>query len=259
MSNFNNNNQNNRNKNNTNTRSHQFYMDVDNRNTPTTLVMGYWNTMTTFKIHPALEVSQRNQSQMYNYDENISTAVTPEKTLALYNAIKRSVLPAIEEGKEKSVAITVGGGLTLVVVGVKKFEDTDNEMDAYLSIIKVGQDLIAKESLTYVFNSLSIIEDYEPTAGHYDIEHDPFSEFKLFIEFLKDSVSALSMGDAHAIRTVDRYYRTQIREALNIGQSGGGRGFGGARGNMFENNSRRQAKASPEQQLSNVDDINDMM
>lgn len=258
MTNYNNNNRNNSGEKNTNTRSFQFYMDVnDDWASPSTMVLGYWNNMISLKLHPALDSGRRTSTNVFDYEQQLSTALNPEKANILADEIDNVIIKEGLEGEEVSRAVTVGGGSTLIIVGVKKFEGKEN-LNAYLMVARIGDDFKPTEAITYVFNPMSIIKDYNPQTGDYGIDFNEFSELQLFSKFLRASVDHLTMGTAHATRTVDRYFRDKLMEGLGVSNVGGGGGQNN-RTNRFEDRRRNQSSAPQQEELTNADDISGVM
>ena len=264
MSNFNNGQNNNKDRNNMNTNSIQF-MNKDGFQ-PSTLVLGFWNEMLSVKIHPALPKEQQTETRVYNYDQNVSTAINVEKLGLLLDRIESELVPAMEDAANKSIGIQVGGNSLLVIsTGVAKF----NEVRPYIAIHKdLDQDTKKPQvSIYYEFKSQVSIDDYDPETGKYTLSKPSFSEFKVFINSVKEAIKALTNAQAHSTRNVNKYFNEKqtgmFREmASKLGvetqYTGGNRRSYNNNNNFFDQNNNTNQNTNNEFTSSSTDNIDDL-
>ena len=111
---FNNNNNNkSENKKNVNTRSFQFYNKEGFD--PSTVVLGFWNDFLSIKLHPAKDPSKQTETDIFDYEKAINTALNPEKALALLTNIQKVIYPALAAGECRVVGVPVGGNNIITV------------------------------------------------------------------------------------------------------------------------------------------------
>lgn len=264
MTNFNNGQNNSKDKNNMNTNSIQF-MNRDGFQ-PSTLVLGFWNEMLSVKIHPALPKEQQTETRVYNYEQNVSTAMNVEKIGLLLDRIETEVVPAIYSGEDKSIGIQVGGNSLLVVsTGVGRF----NEVRPYIAIHKdLDQDSKKPQvSIFYEFKSQVSIDDYDPETGKYVLSKPTHSEFRIFINTLIEAGRALTNAQAHSARNVNKYFNekqtSMFREmASKLGvetQFGGNRrNYNNNSNNFFDQNNNTTQNTNNGFTSSSTNDIDEL-
>jgi len=202
-----NNQSNNRDAVNINSRGLQF-MNGESTVMASTLVYGYWNSMVSIKIHPALPEDKQTESSRFNYDEVLSTALTLEKAQAILKFGKESILPAYNEGTKKSRFVKVGGN-SILGIGT---EQRGGEQIAYITIFKNLDEETKKPEaqMLYQFKSSYSIDDYDPETGNYTITKGIPSEFMLFLSALEASIEALTYATAHSIKVSDKWFRDRL-------------------------------------------------
>lgn len=244
---------------------------------PSTMVFGFWNSMISIKIHPALEKSQQSDSRRFNYDEVVATTLTLEKTAILLNKIETEILPVYgTQSVFKGVSV---GGDSLAGVGLRMNADGTSST-AYFGIFKSLDENTKKPEtvMYYEFKSAYTIDDYDPETGDFKMTQNVPGELLLFTSALRAAVSALTNANAHATRTVDKWFRDRLMNTMEeIGSKVGvapkskgnwGNNGGGFKSkNVFGNDGGGQSQASEldnpanaaVSQLSNIDDINQFM
>lgn len=264
---FNTGNNNSRDVVNVNTRGIQFMNSEGHF--PSTLQVGYWNEMLSFKINPALEKSQQTETKKFDYEKVISTAITLEKATILAEKIEREVLPAFYNNTEIFKGVPVGGD-SLVGVGTKNM---DGEMIAYFAIFKSLDENTKKPevSMIYEFRSGYTVDNYNPQTGEFSISKNIPSELILFMEVLKSARSGLTNAIAHSIRFADKFSRDRIHNQLDeiaakLGVSGKFKSNSGSYktkdvfSSSVDNSSvANDLEEAPMTTLGNIDDIEEFM
>ena len=75
---------------------------------PSTLVVGYWNTFITLKIHPAKEKSQQTETSVYDYGKSIAVTLTDRSVYELAGLINTEIIPAVNEKRELTLTVLSG-------------------------------------------------------------------------------------------------------------------------------------------------------
>lgn len=247
-----------------NTRSYQF-MNRDGFE-PSSLTVGAWNENLSMRINPMLEPSKQSENRVFDYDRYVTTALTLEKAMLLAYRIEKDLIPAIENGIDKSIGIQVGGD-SLLVVGTGK--RITGEIRPFLAIHKsLNPDTKKPElSMFYEFKSSSSIDDYDEKTGAYSISDSVCTEFKLFVILIKSFIKFGGNFTAHANRYVDRFYNTKLMNNITaIGQkvgaqmSSGNNSYGGGykRNNIFGQSNQSASSSMSDAEMSDIGDINDL-
>lgn len=208
---LNNRNNNTRDAVNVNTRGIQF-MNSESKFFPSTLQFGFWNEMISLRINPALDKSEQTDNKKFNYEETVNTAIILEKAVVLIKKIKEDILP--KYGKEETFRGVSIGGNSLVGVGLK---NVDDKVVSFLAIHKGLDENTRKpqESIYYEFKTSYTVNDYDEKTGEFTVEQDIPSELLLFVKALEASVTALTNANAHATRTVDRWFREKTTRQID--------------------------------------------
>lgn len=225
-----------------NTRGPQFYNRDKERGA--TLILGFWNNFQTIKICPILPESKRSESKMYNYETFLTSTLTPEKTLAFLQAIKRHVLPAVESGDLQSmqaVGIPVGSGFIQISNGLTLGYPAGLYVTIYSKVDESGK---AEQWLSYEFGKTPSFLNYNHENGDIDKETADI-EFDLFRLYLEEGVKASTRAIAHSVRDSYKYIDDarrnnlqSIMEKMGIetgGYSKGNNGGGGKQSGFFGN------------------------
>lgn len=252
---------------NVNTRSQSFYNSEGF--CPSVLVTGYWNSMISLKIHPALDKDKRTNQQVFNYEEVVSTVLTTEKATTLLEKVAQEIIPAMENKQELSRGVTVGGN-NVIEIGTKKIGEN---MVFFLGIHKGlhAEKMTPETSIYYEFRSSYVIKDYNPESGQYSIEQGQQSEFLIFLGVLRSAVVALTNAVAHSSRHVDKFYRDKVANNLNeiggklgldLGGAPGGNNRYKSRGDVFGGggftNNQQQQDTRTDSEVSSTGDISDL-
>lgn len=223
---------------------------------PSTLGLAFWNNMISVKMNPALEKSKQTENKVFDYEATIQTTLTIEKAQVLLEKINEVILPAIREGKEASRSVIIGGDSLLYIgTGVKQF----GEVKPHLAIFKsLDADTKKPEiGIFYEFKTCSVISDYDHITGSFQQDSPVSAELSLFIKFLEVAIEALTHAHSHSQRTVDRYFREKLNEAVGVksGSSFGGRT---TTRNIFGDDTSTQSNSQTVDK-ENVGSINDFL
>ena len=235
-----------------NTRGIQFF-NV-NGFEPSTLIVSMWNQMIALRIHPAKEKSQQTKTSVYDYDRSINLVLDTKSALLAADIILDEIIPAVKEGKECTKGIPIGGSSALIVSsGVKR---SSGRIVPYMVIarnIKPGT-LLPEETLSYTFNPMIALNDYDGTPGNKDFNPQTSSvsypgELKAFGNILKHLAVAILGGEYHAGRNLNKRYDDNVFQlykqiAAKNGiefYSGSSNGYSRSSGSVFGNPSAQSA------------------
>ena len=253
---------------NVNTRGVSF-MNSEGSLAQSALLVGYWNSTISLKLHPTLPADKQTDFKKFDYDEVINTALTLEKAVALDKIVGRAML-ALSSTEDFFKGISVGGD-GLVGIGVKHVED--DKAVAFLGIYKSLDPgtRIPKVYNLYQFKETMIIDGYSPETGNFNVTSDQ-SELELFKKVLEASIAGLSNANQHATRHVDKFFRDKLTNNINaVGNKLGvdmGANYGGgynrrtSSSDVWSNSSSKsnEDKSSyAETHSSNPDELRDLM
>lgn len=199
--------QNNNNDRSINTRIKTFFSNLS------CMQMSYWNDNLSLRISPCSGTNPDGIRQ-YNYNQKISTAISGEKCLALYNKIKETIIPALDVYKKDktfekpiNVGVQVNNKGSAVFIELKK-DEKDIPYVFLTMYTNIGQDNKApKEGVySYRFNKTIIVTDYDPENGTGTDEYID-AEFAFFCEKLK-TMPDINGTAAHSVNT-NAAYKTQ--------------------------------------------------
>lgn len=185
------------------------------------LQLAYWNDNISIKINPLVQVKE-DGSRQYDYNRRISTALTPEKCLALKKAIEKTIMPAIknvaEGGKlEKALNVGVQVGQKGTALYIEYKDDDKGVPTVYMTLFMNMADdkkAVVGNVFTYKFNKTVVNEDYNAETGE-----SKESIIEAEFEFVVDKISKISDVSGtipHAINS-DNAYKTS-----SSGKSSGG-------------------------------------
>jgi hypothetical protein len=264
--NFNQSNSNNREASNVNTTAIQFRNSQGT--SPSALVIGYWNSLLSIKMYPALEKSQQNEQNVFNYEKPVSTAITLEKMIVLSIHLQDTILPAIKENRAAFKGVPIGDN-SLAGVGVTI---EDGVPVAYFVIYK-GLDETSKKPesfLKYNFKTSYTVDNYEPESGAHDITQGVQSEVNTFLAIMEAAKVGLSNSTVHADRHVNKFFRDKFMAriediAVKVGlpsqkPSSGSYSRGSSNGGVFSSQSSQPTRVegsyeAPITTLANIEEI----
>lgn len=241
-----------------------------------TMQLGYWNEMVSLRINPALPEDKQTETNKFDYEVSLSTALTLDKTITLKKAIDEDILPAFNEKREISKGVPVGGN-SVISVGIKLVDD---KPEAFLAIYKSLDSDTKKpgDMLTYNFRTVYTVDDYNPETGEYTLTQGVPGELNVFTRALGAAVEALTNAMAHSMRNVNRYANEQQKTLMNeiaskvgveVRQPYNNRGnfsnnrrdvFGSGGGSQSNNNSASANELdAPTSKMSNIDAMEEFM
>lgn len=243
-----------------------------------TMQLGYWNEMVSLRINPALPEDKQTETNKFDYDVNISTALTLDKAITLKKAVDEDILPAFNEKREVSKGVPVGGN-SVISVGVKVVDD---KPEAFLAIYKSldGDTKKPGDMLVYNFRTVYTVDDYNPETGEYTLTQGVPGELNVFTRALGAAVEALTNAVAHSMRNVNRYANEQQKTMLteiatkvgvevrqpysnNRGNFGNNRrdvfGGGGSNSQSNTNSSSASELDAPTSKMANIDAMDEFM
>ena len=269
--NFNNNNgqyQNNgqNNRKSVNTRGNAYYNST--QAVPCCLSVTYWDNMVKLGFAPMLPESQQTVSRKYDHENEVFSTMTRIKAQTLYTKYKEVIIPALQEAKEESISVTVGG-VNQIQIAVKV--DAEGAPHPCVRLIKaIGENLKAADEniFEYEFNTTEIVYGYDPKNGTFTKREFIFTELELFMRDLNSAVEASSNAYVHTDRVVQKYMTDRTDNKLNqIGAklgidletsprfSAGGRG---GQGSIFDGPSNTQSVSGYEVPTNSVGSIEEL-
>jgi hypothetical protein len=266
---YQNNNNKNSNEKSTNTNGIQF-MNSQNPLAKSTLIIKWWNQFMAIQISPALDEKDRRDGKMFDYQTQLSTALSPEKLMVLNHIINSSVKPALENNEEVNKGIPVASGL--ICVGTKKinYEEVGERVTPFVAIYKgINESTRKAESgLIYFFNiENNVVSNYDMNTGNADVEFVYNTEFELFSSLLPDGAKVLCGGTAHIGRYHDRYYSARLSKNIEvIGNSLGApietsnsyKRYTGKSSDIFSRNSSTPVPPSENGEMTSIDGLDDI-
>lgn len=241
-------------------------MNKDGFDGGSTLVLAYWNSLISIKIHPALELSKQSETKRFDYEKMVSTAISLEKAHILITKIEKDILPAIEKSENKVVGIPVGADSLLVIgTGLK----LTGEINPYLAIHKSLDPKTKKPelSMVYSFNKDMSIDDYDVETGTFEVGKNLNAELMIFVSVLKSSIIGLSNAIVHSSRCVDKYFKDklsgdigEIANKLGVETVSSGRSSYPKRQDIFSSGGKSSESANLDTlpRVENLDHIDDI-
>lgn len=213
-------NQNNNNTPNITTRIRTMYGDT------ACMQLSYWNENFSIRINPMIGLNEQGIRQ-YDYNRRGSTALTPDKCVALATKIKELILPEIEKVKttnklEKPVNTGVSVGNKGSSFFVEYKIDDKGVPSLYATLYtNIGQDNVAPKDgvYSYKFTKTITVDNYDPESGT-GTESINESEFMFFYEKLKGTID-ITGTTTHA-STLDNVLKRSRNNAQGTPQGGGG-------------------------------------
>lgn len=221
------------------------------------LAIAFWNEMVSFRWHPPLPEEQRTEKKFFNYDESISTSLPYTKLMTLLNAIKKKIIPAINEGVKKSVGVPISDNTAAMVVS-----SGENGRNPYIAIYKdLSPERIPTTQMVYIFDTAIVINEYDPKTGNCEVVNDELAEFNTFIQYIEASLVGMCNATYHNLKHNDRYFRNKIAGGeSSSGYTRKNNNVWGDTSVSSSNNSMGETEYSATtQSYKNVDDLNEFM
>lgn len=221
-----------------NTRGQRFYSN--NVDASCCLEVGYYDSMVRLAFVPKLPESARTQRRVYDYDNQVFTAITRVKVSEICNEYDNKIKPAIMEGKDESATIVVGG-INAIVIG--SGVDEDGVPHPFIMLAKnLNESRIPEAYYRYDFNIMEYITGYNVKDGSYQSKEISYAEVDLFFDDLKNAKAATSNAYIHADRVVNRYWKDKLDDnikaigrGVGVDLSSSRSGFGnGGKGSPFD-------------------------
>lgn len=170
--------------------------------------LGYWDSMVTVRIHPALPKEMQSDTKKYDDENFLQSSISPVNILILIEGIEEKVIPAIKQGENAQVNVIIGGD-TVFQVATKNIEGKQ----ITLATIAKGLDATTRKPtsvISYHFAEKPYLESYDYTSGEFEAGDDKLAELNLFLHHLKAHTTANTNAFVHAHRVVDRIFREKL-------------------------------------------------
>lgn len=226
---------------------------------PSTMIIGYWNDMVTFKIHPALPKEKQTQENVYDYEHALNTALTLDKAQVLLEGMKY-VEKAIVEEKKYSIGVKIGNSSVLLIsTGVKETGSVRPYLGLYKDLDADTEQ--AGQGIRYEFNKSDVLIDYDPESGKTEEKNSVPSELLVFKRILAAAIDALGNANVHSMRNVQNYYNTKqmdtlvaVANKLGVDITSGSPRSNNSSGNMFSMNNNQNNSSNNSNGYSEVKD-----
>lgn len=225
-----------------------------------TLVVQYWDDKLNLMLHPQLK--NPTEKQVYDYEQKIMVTLRVDKAQSLLKALDKIIDKAIEEDKEASVGILLGGTTTtnMVVVSTVKRE---GNLDVVLYVCRELNPTtkLPAQRFSYTFiKDEEVIEGYNVETGNFENIQAIQSEYLVFKEALREYVRIMLQGEVHSDRYNDKFYRTSlIDKVTKIGDKVGALDSGHYTGSYNKNTfAATNFNQQPSAQTTSLDDLKDI-
>lgn len=225
-----------------------------------TLVVQYWDDKLNLMLHPQLK--NPTEKQVYDYEQKIMVTLRVDKAQSLLKALDKIIDKAIEEDKEASVGILLGGTTTtnMVVVSTVKRE---GNLDVVLYVCRELNPTtkLPAQRFSYTFiKDEEVIEGYNVETGNFENIQAIQSEYLVFKEALREYVRIMLQGEVHSDRYNDKFYRTSlIDKVTKIGDKVGALDSGHYTGSYNKNTfTTTNFNQQPSAQTTSLDDLKDI-
>lgn len=196
--------------------TNSFRLKNSNAVFPSAMILGYWNSTLTIKLHPALPESQRSTEKVFDYNTFIMGVLTAENALVLLEAIKENINTILEE-PETFDSFGVSSGNSFIEIAPTPGMDEVRDSGIFLNLYsKIDENGIPAEVLQYKFNNRNYFKNFRVSGKSMEKKSLKLpSEFIMFIKFLEEGVKGLSGGIAHGIRNANKYEYTRSVSNIN--------------------------------------------
>lgn len=224
-----------------------------------TLVVQYWDDKLNIMLHPQLK--NPTEKQVYDYEQKIMVTLRVDKAQSLLKAMDLIIDKAIEEDKEASVGITLGGSTSnnMLVVAAKKREGLMNV------VVHVCRDINPETKLpgqrfSYTFiKDDEIVEGYNLRTGEVEDIKVIQSEYLVFKEAIREYIRMMMQANVHSDRYCDKFYRTSLIEKVTkIGGKVGALDSGHYEGSYNKSSSSFANVNNDYSQTTSLDDLKDI-
>lgn len=176
------------------------------------LLVGAWNDKVSLEITPCSGKDENGMS-IYNRENRINTALSPENAVMLYLQVKKRILPLIDENSdiERKVSVVTKARDAKNVIEIARVKENGEfvmKLNIYKNVGPDGKATPTTQVLTYTFINGEYMEDYDMNAGTWN-EGKMTGEFMVFYRLLKYALFIMPIT-THA----DRYSKA-ITDKLN--------------------------------------------
>lgn len=212
---------------------------------PSTLVIGYWNSYVTLKIHPAKEKSQQTDSSVYDYGKSIAVTLTDASVYELATLISKQIIPAAKDNKELTLTV-LSGANNGVIISTGVALAGGKEAKPYLALVK-GIDpttRVPESIIAYEFNRKAYISGYSGKTEDKFEKTYHHNELAFFGEALYRISMDFTGGTVHMDKVIKKKFNSEefkllkaLATNLNVDFYAGGMGRGNG-GPTFTGNSK---------------------
>ena len=225
-----------------------------------TLVVQYWDDKLNLMLHPQLK--NPTEKQVYDYEQKIMVTLRVDKAQSLLKALDKIIDKAIEEDKEASVGILLGGTTSTNMVVVSTIKREGN-LDVVLYVCRELNPTtkLPAQRFSYTFiKDEEVIEGYNVETGSFENIQIVQSEYLVFKEALREYVRIMLQGEVHSDRYNDKFYRTSlIDKVTKIGDKVGALDSGHYTGSYNKNTfATTNFNQQPSAQTTSLDDLKDI-
>lgn len=186
------------------------------------------NTVTMFSGDMMLRINLYDQNMSFGFttavtesdtgkrrfpkENAVNALLTADRVTALYTIIKNRTLPALENKTPRSDSLMCNrDGST--IIGIEVTPEMLVNLTCYSGI---GDDRIPKRILTFTFQDISSITNYNANTGDFTADETPIrAQFLLFLNILEGFQLAYSGAVNHFGRYYDRYTNRRMMSSID--------------------------------------------
>lgn len=196
------------------------------------LVISAWNEKLSLKFTPCTGKTPDGLN-IFDREKEITTSLTPEKALTLYQAIEEVIMPhvAASDNDEVNVMVSMGTYEAPNALVIERKKNADDKMSVFITFLKGlnpdGKGGDGTKIVSYEFKSVEYMSNYDFMAGTGDTKSTQYGQFSVFVEMLKNIIELLPMGyhsEKHS-KAISKMYSNRYGNQNN-GSSNPGSDFG---------------------------------
>lgn len=229
------------------------------------LALNFYNEYASMTFHKR---TSTDNGPKFNMKEGVLCSLDKTNMMRMIVKIETEILPAIENGTQKSFAVPVAANSAAFVIstGVKKY----GHVQPYVAICnELNEQRIPSKIDEYCFDIEGVIDidNYDEVTGECTTSYNLTAEVQVFLRYLKEALRNALGGNAHAIRYFDRFYRNRLMNngsgnsgyRSNYNNRGGSGAFAPTGGAEDEAPFKQGGDLASETNINNVDALDDFM
>lgn len=227
-----------------------------------TLVVQYWDDKLNIMLHPQLK--NPTERQVYDYEQRIMVTLRVDKAQSVLKAMELIIDKAIDEDKEASFGVILGGSNNTTNMLVMSTMKREGSLDVVVHVCREvnPQTKLPAQRFSYTFiKDEEVVEGYNLQTGEVNDIKVIHSEYEVFKEALREYIRIMMQADVHSDRFNDKFYRNSlIDKVTKIGDKVGALDSGHHTGSYNKSPFSTQdfSKKSESVQTTSLDDLKDI-